>query len=138
MEGLGKDSISEGQGAAEQGFVLHAGKAAQFCLVGKDRVFDRRVRRNDFGSGSLEPRPMLIGGDGSRMLAEKREPDCGNRCDHGHAYLPWVQYNQSGGLPTGYDGGHARRSLWWCSVHRGGGHGFSSQRRKCGMMMLVK
>ncbi|MGA7742826.1 MAG: hypothetical protein WBP56_20655 [Polyangia bacterium] len=39
MEGLSEDSIGEGQGAAEQGFVLHAGEAAQFCLVGKDRAF---------------------------------------------------------------------------------------------------
>src|SRR5664279_5461679 len=50
---FGKDSISEGQGAAEQRFVFHAREAAQFCLVGKNRVFDRRVRKNDFGSGSL-------------------------------------------------------------------------------------
>ena len=138
MEGLGKDLVGEGQSAAEQGLVLHAGEAAQFRLVGKDRVFGRRVRKNDLGSGSAEPWPMLVGGDRSRMLTEKRQPNCGNRCDHGHAYLPWVQNNEGGDLPTSHDGGHARRSLGWCSVHRCDGHGFGSQRRKCGMMILVK
>jgi len=49
---LGEDSIGEGQGAAEQEFVLHAGEAPQFRLVGKDRVLRRRVWQNDLGSGS--------------------------------------------------------------------------------------
>lgn len=138
MEGLGEDSIGESKGAAEQGFVFHAGEATQLRLVGKDRVFGHRVRRNHFGAGFAQPRPMLVGGDRSRMLAKKRQPDRGNRRDHRHAYLPWVQHDEGGGLPTGHDGGHARRSLGWCSVHRQDGHDFGSQRRKCGMMMLVK
>jgi hypothetical protein len=118
--------------------VLHTGEAAQLCLVGKDRVFGHRVRENDFGSGSAQPPPALACGDHGRMFPEKRQSNRGKRRDHRHAYLPWVQYNESGGLPTSHDGGHARRSLGWCSVHRSGGHGFGSQRRKCGMMMLVK
>jgi hypothetical protein len=135
---LGEDLIGEGQGAAEQGFVLHAGEAPQFCLVGKDRVFGRRIRKNDFGSCSAQPRPMLVGGDRGRMLAEERQPDGGNRRNHRHAYFPWVQHDEGGGLPARHDGGHARRSLGWCSVHRRGGQAFGSQRRRCGMMMLVK
>jgi hypothetical protein len=117
--------------------VLHAGEAAQFCLVGKDRVFGHRVRQNDFGSGSAQPRPTLVGGDRSRMLAEKRQPDGGNRRDHRHAYFPRIQHNESGGLPASHDGSHARRSLGWCSVHRHD-QAFGSQHRKCGMMRLVK
>ena len=93
---------------------------------------------NDFGSGSAQPRPMLVGGDRGRMLAEQRQPDGGNRRDHRHAYLPRVQHDEGGGLPTSHDGGHARRSLGWCSVHRCGGQAFGSQRRRCGMMRLVK
>lgn len=73
--------------------MLHAGEAAQFCLVGKDRVFGRRVRKNDFGSGSAQPWPMLVGGDRGRMFAQKRQPNGGNRRDHRDAYLPWVQNN---------------------------------------------
>jgi hypothetical protein len=118
--------------------MLHAGEAAQFCLVGKDRVFGRRVRENDFGSGSAEPWPVLIGGNRGRMLAQQRQPHSGNRRDHRHTYLPWIQYNESGGLLARHNGSHARRSFGWCSVHRRNGHDFGSQRRKCGMMMLVK
>jgi hypothetical protein len=81
---------------------------------------------------------MFVGGDCGRMFAQQRQPDGGNRRDHRHAYFPWVQDNQSGGLPACHDGGHARRSLWWCSIHRQDGQAFGSQRRKCGMMMLVK
>jgi len=115
---LGEDSIGEGQGAAEQEFVLHAGEATQLRLIGKDRGFGHRVREDDFGSGSAQPRPMLVGGDRGGMLAEQRQPDSGNRRDHRHAYLPWVQHNEGGGLPTSHNGGHARRSFGWYSVHR--------------------
>jgi hypothetical protein len=118
--------------------VLHAGEAPQFRLVGKNRVFGRRVRENDFGAGSAQPLPTLVGGDRSWMLPEKRQSDGSNRRDHRDAYLPRVQDDESGGLPTSHDGGHARRSLGWCSVHRVGGQAFGSQRRRCGMMRLVK
>jgi hypothetical protein len=97
--------------------VFHAGESPQFCLVGKDRVFGRWVREDDFGSSSAQPRPMLVGGNRGRMLAQERQPDGGKRCHHRHAYLPWVQHNQSGGLPTSHDGGHAWGSLGWCSIH---------------------
>jgi hypothetical protein len=36
---------------------------------------------------------MFVGGNGGRMFAQQRQPDGGNRRDHGHAYLPWVQNN---------------------------------------------
>ena len=117
--------------------MLHAGEPAQFCLVGKNRVFSRQVRENDFGTGPAQPRPALVGGDRSRMLPEKRQPDSGNRRDHRHAYFPRVQHDEGGGLSTSHDGGYARRSLGWCSVHKCG-HAFGSQRRRCGMMRLVK
>jgi hypothetical protein len=81
---------------------------------------------------------MFVGGDRGWMLAKKRDPDRGNGRNHRHTYLPWIQYNESGGLPARHDGGHARRSLGWCSVHRCGGQALGSQRRRCGMMMLVK
>jgi hypothetical protein len=121
MERLGQDSVGESQGAAEQEFVLHSREAAQFCLVGKDRVFICRAWENDFWSGSAQPRPMSAGGDRGRMLTEQCQPDGANRRNHRHAYLPWVQHDQCCGLPARYDGGHARRSLGWCSVHRLGG-----------------
>jgi hypothetical protein len=138
MEGLGEDLIGEVQGAAEQEFVFHAGEAAQLCLVGKNRVFGHRVREDDLRHGSAQPRPMPVGGDRGWMLAEQGQPDRGNRRDHRHAYFPRIQNNEGGGLPASHDGGHARRSLGWCSVHRGDGQAFGSQRRRCGMMMLVK
>ena len=72
------------------------------------------------------------------MLAEKCQPDSGNRRDHRHAYLPGVQHNEGGGPLARHDGGHARRSLGWCSVHKRRGQALGSQRRKCGMMRLVK
>ena len=81
---------------------------------------------------------MLVGGDHGRMLAEQRQSDGGNWRNHCHAYLPWVQYDEGSGLPTRHDGGHARSSLRWCSVHSRGGQSFGSQRRRCGIMMLVK
>ena len=138
MEGLSEDSIGEGQGAAEQGFVLHAGEPAQFCLVGKDRAFGHQVGENEFRSGSEQPRPALGRGDCCRMLPEKCQPNGGNRRDHGHAYLPRIQHDEGSGLAASHDGGHARCSLGWGSIHRCGGQGFGSQRRRCGMTRLVK
>jgi hypothetical protein len=87
---LVEDLIGKGKSTEQQWLIPRAGKPAQFCLVGKNRVFCRRIRENDFGSGSSQPRPMLVGGDDGRMLAEKRQPDSGNRRDHRHAYLPRV------------------------------------------------
>jgi len=54
---------------------------------------------------------MLVGGDDGRMLAEKRQPDSGNRRDHRHAYLHGSSTTRAAVLPTSHDGGHARRSL---------------------------
>jgi hypothetical protein len=81
---------------------------------------------------------MLVGGNRSWMLAEKCQPNGGNRRDHRHAYLPWVEHDESGGLLASHDGGHARSSFGRGSVHRRDGHDFASQRRKCGMTRLVK
>jgi hypothetical protein len=97
--------------------VFHAGKAAQLCLVGSRSFICRWARKNDFGSGSVQPWPVLVGGDCSWVLAEQGQPDGGHRRDHSHANLPRIQNNKGSGLTTSHDGSHARRSLWWCSIH---------------------
>jgi hypothetical protein len=137
MEDLGEDLIGEGKGAAEQRLVLCAGEAAQFRLVQAARVGGCRIGGNKCQSAPAQPWPKLAGGDRGRMLAEKREPDSGNRCDHGHAYLPGIQHDKGGGPTAGHDGGGTWRSFGWGSVHRCS-QGFGSYRRRCGMTRLVK
>ena len=80
----------------------------------------------------------MVGGDRGRMFAEQRQPDSTDRRNHCYAHFPWVQHDQGGDLTASHEGGHARSSLGWGSIHRCCGQDFGSQRRKSGMMMLVK
>ena len=80
----------------------------------------------------------MVGGNDGRMLSKQRQPDGGDRGNHGHAHFPWIQHDQGSDLTASHDGGHARSSFGWGSIHRSCGHGFGSQRRKSGMMRLVK
>ena len=138
MESLSKELVGEGEGTAEQRFVLRASEAAQLGLVGGARIRRLRIGKSKVESGAAEPPPTSVGCDCGWPLSEECKSNSGGWRYHGHAYLPGIQHDKGGDLAASHDGGHARGSLGWGSVHRIDDQGFGPHRRRCGMMRLVK
>jgi hypothetical protein len=138
MKGLVEDLVGKGESAAQKWLIPRASEPPHFRVIGRDTICGRLVRRSEIDFGPSQPWPASVGRDRGWPLAQERQPDEGDRANHGHAHLPRVQHDEGGSKSAGHDGRHARCFLGWGSVHRVGGQDFDSHRRRCGMTRLVK
>jgi len=109
--------LGEGESQVDELLVPAAGETAQLGQVGSGNLQVGWRDRHEVDLLAAQPRVAPIGGHGGRVIAQERDPDGGNRRHHGHAHFPRIDDDEHVFAVLGEDGGHARGSFGWGTVH---------------------